>query len=159
MPNHYVVDAAIDHIVRWVQRGTQPPTSPLFEIASFGPGNAATIARDSSELAQGAIRLSQIAVPTAANVGQNAGPSACARWGYHLPFDVATLDSLYPSHRRYVDAVARVTRDNVRNGFLLPADALQTIQDALASGVGGAKNDRDDDRDRFDFERDPDFRR
>ena len=159
VPNHAVFDAAIEHMVRWVQKGKQPPTSPLFQIASFGPGAAATIARDSFGLAQGAIRLSQIEVPTAANVGQNGGPSACNRWGYHLPFDLATLDSLYPSHRRYIDAVARVTRDNVRDGFLLPADALQTIRDALATSVGGGKSDREDDHDWLDFGRDPDFRR
>lgn len=159
VPNHYVFDAAVEHMVRWVQKGKQPPPSPLFEIASFGPGSAATIARDSFGLAQGGIRLSQIEVPTAANVGQNGGPSACARWGYHLPFDLATLGSLYPSHRRYVDAVARVTRDNVRSGFLLPADALQTIRDALGTSVGSGKDDRDDDHDWLDFGRDPDFRR
>jgi hypothetical protein len=159
VPNHYVLDAAIDHVVRWVQRGKQPPPSPLFEIASFGANGSAVIARDSSGLAQGGIRLSQIEVPTAANVGQNGGPSACARWGYHLPFDLATLDARYPSRRRYIDAVARVTRDNVRNGFLLAPDALRTIQDALASSVGAGKNDHDDDRDRFELDRDADFHR
>ncbi len=159
VPNHYVFDAAIDHMVRWVQKGKQPPASPLFQIASFGANGSAVIARDSFGLAQGGIRLSQIEVPTAANVGQNGGPSACARWGYHLPFDLATLGALYPSHRRYVDTVARVTRDNVRKGFLLAPDALQTIQDALATGFGSGKNDRDDDRDRLDLERDPDFHR
>ena len=161
-PNHYVFDAAIEAMVRWVQKGKEPPTSPLFQIASFGPGNAATIARDRYGNAIGGIRLSQIEVPIASNVGQNtpldSAGSACPRWGYHLPFDVATLNSLYPSHRKYVDAVARVTRDNVRNGFLLPPDALQTIEDAISSSVGAGKNDRDDARDRLDLESDPEFR-
>jgi len=46
VPNHYVVDAAIDHMVRWIRDGKRPPSASLMEIASFGPGNAALIARD-----------------------------------------------------------------------------------------------------------------
>ena len=146
VPNHYVVDAAIDQFVRWVQKGKRPTTSPLFEIASFGTNGSALIARDSFGMAKGGIRLSQIEVPTAANVGQNTGAGACPRWGYHLPFDIPTLDSLYPSHKRYLDAVERVTGDNLKNGFLLPEDAQQTILDALATSVGAPKkHDRDDD--------------
>jgi len=44
VPNHYVVDAALDHMTRWVRDGVQPPTAPRMQIASFGPGNAAKIA-------------------------------------------------------------------------------------------------------------------
>jgi len=161
-PNHYVFDAAIEAMVKWVQRRKAPPTSPLFQIASFGPGNAATIARDQYGNAIGGIRLSQLEVPIASNVGQNtpldSSGSACPRWGYHLPFDVATLNGLYPSHHRYVDAVARVTFDNVRKGFLLPPDALRTIEDAISSNVGAGKNPWDDARDRLDLESDPEFR-
>jgi hypothetical protein len=160
VPNHYVVDAAIDHLVRWVQTGRQPPTSPLFEIASFGPGNAAAIARDGFGMAKGGIRLSQIEVPTAANVGQNTPldslGGACPRWGYHLPFDLATLESLYPNHKSYLDAVVRVTRANVRNGFLLSPDALQTVQEAMSTSVGGGKPV--DNREWMQFANDPDFR-
>src|SRR5262249_4891450 len=77
VPNRFVVDAAIDQLVRWVQKGKQPTPSPLFEIASFGTNGSALIARDSNGMALGAIRLSQIEVPTAANVGQNGGGGAC----------------------------------------------------------------------------------
>jgi hypothetical protein len=56
VPNHYVVAAAIDSLVRWKRRGQQPAASPRFEIASFGPGSAAKIARNSDNLALGAIR-------------------------------------------------------------------------------------------------------
>ncbi len=160
VPNHYVLDAAVDHLVEWVRTGRQPPASPLFEIASFGPGSAATIARDAFGMALGGIRLSQMEVPTAANVGQNTplnpAGSACPRWGYHLPFDLATLESLYPNHKSYVDAVVRVTRANVRNGFLLSPDALQTVQEAMSTSVGGGKTV--DNREWMQFANDPDFR-
>jgi hypothetical protein len=136
VPNHYVLDAAYDHLVRWIREGTRPPTSPLFEMASIGPGNASKIARDSNNMAKGAIRLSQMAVPIAANVGTNTGAGACARWGYSLPFDIPTLDALYPTHAGYLNAVFDVTLDNVARGFLLKPDATQTALDAIRTRVG-----------------------
>ena len=139
-PSHYVVDAAIDAMVKWVSpQHIAPPTSPKMEIASYGPGLSATIARDSFGLAQGGIRLAAMAVPTASNVGQNNGTttgSACPRWGYHLPFDLATLQSLYPNKGQYLDQVVRVTKQNVKDGFLLQPDADATIDAAQASRIG-----------------------
>jgi hypothetical protein len=141
VPNHYVVDAALDALTRWIKTGREPATSPLFQIASFGPGLSAKIARDGYGMALGGIRLSQIAVPTAINVGDNAGPSACSRWGYHVPFDIPTLESLYPTHSGYVRDVSRVTTDNHRNGFILAPDANATVRDALKSRVGSGPSD------------------
>lgn len=136
VPNHYVVDAAIDHAVRWVRDGTQPPTAPRMEIATFGPGNAAKIARDSFGMAKGGIRLAEIEVPTAANVGESVSGGACPRWGYHAPFSVQQLNALYPNRGQYLGNVVRVTNDNVKKGYLLPADAEVTIDNAQASTVG-----------------------
>lgn len=137
VPNHYVVNAAFDHMVRWVRYGKQPPTAPRMEIATFGPGNAAKIARDGFNLAQGGIRLSEIEVPTAENVGESTSGGACPRWGYHKPFSVETLDALYPHRWRYLAEVTRVTFDNIRRGYLLPEDAAKTLETAKASYVGG----------------------
>src|SRR5712671_5801376 len=136
VPNHYVVASAIDNLVRWTKEGKPPPISPRMQIASFGPGNAAQIARNGFELALGGIRLSQIEVPTAKNVGENTGGGACARWGYHQPFDLSMLEALYPSRSRYIEEVARVTRGNVKRGFLLKPDAEATIDEAVRSSVG-----------------------
>lgn len=151
VPNHYVVAAAIDGLVRWERTGREPAPSPRFDIESFGPGNAAKIARDGYNLAMGGIRLSQIEVPTAKNVGENTGAGACPRWGYHAPFDLATLDSLYRNRDRYVDQVVRVTRDNLKRGFILKPDAQKTISDALEVGFGRGG------RKHFDWDNDPDF--
>ena len=141
VPNHYVVDAAFDQLVRWVQQGRQPTPSPLVQAASVASNGTAVLARDQFGQALGGIRLSQLEVPTARNVGQNTGPSACARWGYSEPLDIATLDGLYPTHAAYVESVIRVTAQNVRNGFLLEGQAIDTVLDAIDSRVG-AKGDR-----------------
>jgi hypothetical protein len=150
VPNHYVVDAAIDHMVRWVRHGKRPPAAARFQMEQDNPTQ---IARNEFDLALGGIRLSQIAVPTAKNVGENTGAGACARWGYHQPFDVQTLDSLYRSHGDYLEDVVRATRHNLKRGYILKPDALRTISEAMAADVGrGSKQ-------RFDFDRDHDFGR
>ena len=76
-------------------------------------------------------------MPTAFNVGFNNGPGACQRWGYSIPFDVGTLDALYPAHERYVQRVTRLSQDNVRRRYILERDAQQTIREAVESRVGG----------------------
>jgi hypothetical protein len=141
VPNHYVVDAAIEALNKWIKNGREPATSPLFQIASFGPGLSAKIARDSNGMALGGIRLSQMEVPTAINVGDNTGPSACSRWGYHVPFDIPTLESLYPKHAGYVRDVVRVTKENHREGFILAPDANATVREARESRVGSGPSD------------------
>ena len=134
VPFYFVMDAAIDHLVRWVKDGTLPPTAPPIEVASVGP--PVVIARDKAGNALGGIRLSQHAVPTAVNTGQNSGPGFCRLYGSYEPFDAATLAALYPTHAAYVAAVKDVTDKNLKAGYLLKAAADATIAEAERSNVG-----------------------
>ena len=134
IPFYFVMDAAIDHLVRWVKDGTPPPSAPPIEVSSVGP--PVVIARDPAGNALGGIRLSQHAVPTAVNTGQNSGPGFCRLNGSYEPFDAATLASLYPTHAAYVAAVKDVTEKNVKAGYILRAAADATIAEAESSNVG-----------------------
>lgn len=152
VPIQYVVASAFDLLVKWVEKKTPPPGAPPLVTttaerpapgaetpapgAGRGRGNQITIARDANGLARGGIRLAEVAVPTGLNVGTNSGPGACVRWGYYKPFDVATLNKLYPTHAAYVSAVEKVTNENLRAGYILKGDAERTIQDARASAIG-----------------------
>ncbi|MFB4282348.1 alpha/beta hydrolase domain-containing protein [Nonomuraea sp. MTCD27] len=129
VPLHHVIAAAYDHLTRWAERGVAPPTAPPLEFAPDG-----TKARDELGLARGGIRLSQVAAPTALNTGDNSGETFCVLFGTHIPFDQARLDELYPSHGRYVAAVARADAHNLKAGYLLPADARQNLLDAARPG-------------------------
>ncbi|HEY8525687.1 MAG TPA: alpha/beta hydrolase domain-containing protein [Acidimicrobiales bacterium] len=131
VPLHQVLGAAFDHLVRWVERGTPPPTAPPLELAPDG-----SKVRDELGLARGGIRLSQVEVPIALNTGDNAGETFCGLFGTHVPFDEELLDELYPSRGRYVAAVARVDHRNVRAGYITAADARDNRREALESGVG-----------------------
>jgi len=137
VPTTYVLASAFELLVRWVRQHLAPPSAPPIDVLHFGPpGQPSVIARDSLGLALGGIRLSELAVPTAYNIGTNHGPGACPRWGYSTPFDIGMLNHLYPAHEDYVERVTRVTEDNVRRRFILEADAQMTIRAAVESRVG-----------------------
>jgi hypothetical protein len=131
VPLHHVVAAAYDHLVRWVETGTPPPTA---EPLAFNPDG--TKARDEHGLALGGIRLSQVEVPTALNTGDNGGDLFCRLFGTHVPFDEAQLDQLYPHHGGYVLGVARADIAALRAGHILPADARANLVEAARSEVG-----------------------
>jgi hypothetical protein len=135
VPFFHVMAAAFDHLVRWLKDGTPPPSGAdrWVTLASTSP---VVIARDSFGNALGGIRVADMAVPTALNTGQNAGPGLCSVRGRTVPFDVATLASLYPRHSDYVTAVRAATKRNVEEGFVLPADAESTRDQADGSIVG-----------------------
>ena len=126
----HVASAAHDHLVRWAEDGTPPPTAPL--IATIGP----FVARDELGLALGGIRIADLEVPTARNTGANGGPSFCLLFGSHVPFDPETLDELYPHHGSYVDPVQLVVEQNLADGYITQRDAQTTIRDAARSDVG-----------------------
>jgi hypothetical protein len=132
-PLQYVLAAAYDHMTRWVDKRTPPPSAPPIMDA-----------RDNLGLALGGIRLSAVAVPTGVNNGTNTGPGACARWGYYKAFDLPTLNKLYPSHDSYDSSVERITNENLRAGFILKPDAESTIREAKESAIGRLDNAQTD---------------
>lgn len=134
VPVQYVIASALDLLVKWVEKKTPPPAAP--QLTTTTNGNQISMTRDANGLALGGIRLSEVVVPTAVNNGTNTGPGACARWGYYKPFDIATLNKLYPTHAAYVSAVEKATNENLRAGFILKADAERTIQEARDSAIG-----------------------
>ncbi|MCH7749766.1 MAG: M28 family peptidase [Acidobacteria bacterium] len=135
VPFRHVLHAAFDHLVRWVEDATPPPTAPPIDTASVGP--PAVFARDARGNALGGIRLAAHAVPTATNTGTNTGNQRfCRLYGTHEPFDAATLARLYPSPEVYVDAVKAVVAANLAAGYILEHDATATVREAERSDIG-----------------------
>ncbi len=133
VPFHYVQAIAYDYMVEWIKSGKAPPSAPQFEIE----GNA--IKRNKDGNALGGIQLSQHAVPTAVNRGDNSNSGQagfCNLIGSYEPFDAAKLAMLYPSHDAYVKAVKEVTEKNLKAGYILKADADATIAEANKSSIG-----------------------
>jgi hypothetical protein len=134
IPLYFAWNAATEQLVRWVKDNILPPIAPKIELVSVGP--PVVIARDSFGNALGGLRLSQLTVPTATNTGVNSGPSFCNLLGSYQPFDAATLDELYRNHGAYVSQVTQTTHDNLSNGFIVPEDAMATVQEAAHSEIG-----------------------
>jgi hypothetical protein len=134
IPAHFALNAAYDHLVRWVTQNIGPPTAPEIELVTLGP--PVVVARDTYGNALGGIRLPQHAVPVATNTGVNAGPGSCRLYGSSQPFDDATLDALYPGYNIYVIRVMQATDESLWRGFMVPEDAVETIREAVYSDRG-----------------------
>jgi len=134
VPTTYVLASAYEKLVRWVEKGTPPPTADRIQIATFG--NPSIPVRNALGLAQGGIQLSQMVAPTRINSGTNTGPGACNRWGYSLAMDPAILGTLYASHSAYYNMAVRASKLNVINGYILLPDMVQDMMDAAIANVG-----------------------
>jgi hypothetical protein len=118
----YVYNAAVDALVKWKKNGAAPPHAPGLV---FDEG---AVKRDAHNNALGGIRLAEIEAPVANESGIN-----CGLGGTHVPFDAAEINRLYPTHESYVAKVAATSQGLVKAGFMLPADAAQTIDKAKRS--------------------------
>lgn len=86
------------------------------------------VKRDEFGNVLGGIRLAEIAVPVARESAE-----LCGLGGTHVPLDAAVVNRLYPTHADYVAKVTRASEAMVKAGFLLRADANQTIARARRS--------------------------
>jgi len=118
-PTYLIEAAGLDRLVAWSRGGAPIPIAPRLVRQLDVEGR---LQRDAQGVAQGGIRLPDVAAPIGLNVGRNGGAAPCRSQGYFLPFDLPTLRKLYPSLAVYRHAVARSIRDNVAAGFLLPKD-------------------------------------
>jgi hypothetical protein len=133
-PQYAVLNAALFHLNRWVRDGTQPPPAPRLELE---PGLPATIKRDQHGNALGGIRTPLVDAPNATLRGDgNAGGALCQLFGRTIPFDSATMASLYENHDDYVAKFLAATDRAVNAGFLLPFEAKNLAAAAGLSKVG-----------------------
>jgi hypothetical protein len=133
-PQHWVLDAAVSELNRWVRTGVAPPHAPRIELTA---GTHPTIRRDALGNALGGIRTPELDVPIATLTGTAAtGQSpTCNLFGSTTPFTAAQLSSLYPTHADYVAKFDAATQRAVKAGFILPTDATQIEAAAASSNV------------------------
>jgi hypothetical protein len=136
IPDRYTLSAATHHLAAWARRGARPPTASSIALGADG----VTVLRDERGNALGGLRLAPFAVPVALDAGVNENPPGagglCFLNGTHIPFDRATLSALYPDRHTYLRPFIRAVLSNVRDGYVLPADAIEMLRDAEASTAG-----------------------
>ncbi len=120
-PQHLVVKAALWHLDRWVGVGLRPPAGARLEM------DDGDFVRDEHGNARGGIRTPHVDVPTSVLSGLgNRGHPIAPLCGRTVPFDEATLRSLYPTKATYLDGFAAATEAAVTAGFVLADDSDET---------------------------------
>ncbi|HLG00696.1 MAG TPA: alpha/beta hydrolase domain-containing protein [Acidimicrobiia bacterium] len=123
-PRRYAVQAALDHMNRWVTDGVAAPQPPRVQFTG------STIARDDFGHPLGGVRLPPIDVPVARYFA-----TTCALFGHTVALDPATLLELYPTHADYVSAMQAATDAAVGAGFMLAEDGEELMGMAEASAI------------------------
>ncbi len=147
----YELRAAMAAVNRWMADGSTPRQSPRLEV---DPANRHAFLTDRNGEALGGIRTPQVEAPVAtlSGVGQPGSTSIgtqpsnastissgtlCSILGTTVPFSAAQLSALYPTHAAFVAKWDAATAADVKDGYLLPADAQTLDQVAAGSTVGG----------------------
>ena len=131
---HWVLDAALHWLNRWVAKGTPPPEAPPLATTHASP---VVFDRDANGNAIGGARSPQVDAPVAALTGlSSGGPGFCFLFGTTAPFSATQLTGLYKTHGQFVSAWARAIRRDHQDGFILPADAVELLHSAAASQIG-----------------------
>jgi hypothetical protein len=135
---HWILDAAIWWLNRWVVRGTPPPIPALLDVSTT-PGNPVVFVTDANGNVLGGVRSPQLDAPVAtlSGVGNSGGLAGfCSLFGSTLPFSASKLADLYPTHSAFVAQWDRATLRDVLGGYLLLPDAIELDNAAAASSIG-----------------------
>jgi hypothetical protein len=134
-PQHYVIRAALQHLVRWAQGGAPPPSAPFIELVSTS--STVVVARDEHGNALGGVRAPQLDVPivTHSGLAPSGVPGWCFLFGSTTPFDEDKLAKLYPNHSTYISKFNEATNDAVKAGFILNYDAQELKVKAAQSDI------------------------
>jgi hypothetical protein len=127
-PQHYVATAALAATMHWVETGTPPPTAPRIQTT----GDGTEIVRDNHGLALGGIRTPSVDVPVATLSGESepGAPVLCALFGKTVPFDDATIKSLYVSKDDYTTRFDAALDTAINAGFVRAAERTEFSTEA-----------------------------
>lgn len=126
--HHYVVEAALSSLDRWVKTGHAPSSAPPMKVTTSADETPALVL-DANGETEGGVRTPWVDVPTAklSGIGNSGGPLARLA-GVTEPFDTATLDRLYPGGKNeYLKKFQASLDAAIKAGFILPADRKEIL--------------------------------
>ncbi|MEO6205876.1 MAG: alpha/beta hydrolase domain-containing protein, partial [Mycobacteriales bacterium] len=130
MPMHYAVSTALHQLNRWVTTGKAPAATPRFTFA----GTARATDQYGNTL--GGIRYPPIVHPVAEYKS-----TSCPLGGLTVPFSDSQIQTLYGSFDGYQAKMAAATDTAVRQGWLLPVDAVDQMRRVCQAKVRFATGD------------------
>ena len=128
-PSSLFFNAFLENLQAWTGEGVPPPHADPIEVVDGEP------VLDEHGNVVGGLRSPYLDVPTSTWYGSATGASFCFIAGYEVPFSEAELRELYPSHGRYVAAVARRARELARDRIITRADSVELIREAVRADV------------------------
>jgi Alpha/beta hydrolase domain len=133
-PAHWVLDAAIYWLNRWVTTGAAPPIAPRLQTTGVSP---VVFALDANGNVLGGIRTPAVDAPVAtlSGLGQS-GSQFCSLFGTTVPFTPTQLATLYKNHGQFVSSWGQATKSAQDAGFLVPEDAKELTSAAVHSDIG-----------------------
>ena len=133
-PQHFVANAAISALNKWVRKGKAPKSAPRLEV---NPGPPVSIVTDANGVGVGGVRTPQVDVPIAAFTGLQPGPIICQLFGTTTLFTDAQLAAFYPSHKDFVSKYKKALKRSQKAGWILAPDAKLMKKWAVSSSIGG----------------------
>jgi hypothetical protein len=127
--HHYVVQAALWYLDRWVKTAHAPSSAPPMTVTASAD-KPPTLTLDANGETMGGVRTPWVDVPTArlAGVGNSGGPFAFLA-GVTEPFDAETLARLYPGGKsEYLKKFEASLDSAIKAGFILPADRQEILE-------------------------------
>jgi hypothetical protein len=118
-PQHYVMNAAVSSLDRWVGHGIRPAEAPRLTVRNG-------FVTDEHGNVKGGIRTPHVDVPTAVLSGLgNGGHPIAFLCGSTVAFDAQKLRTLYRSADDYMQRFTSATEAAVTQGFVVPEDAAE----------------------------------
>lgn len=105
----YILDGAVANLELWASKGIAPPKADRINIQG--------------DVVTGGVRNPYVDVPAATYTTTNAGPGTCRELGNTIPYDWAKLESLYGSHKNYVEKVSQSVDRMVKERWITESDA------------------------------------
>ena len=138
---HYVAQAALEHLDRWAGGGEPPPIAPRLELGDDG----ITCQRDELGNALGGIRNPWVDIPLRMLSGEGQkGDGFAFLFGTTAPLEPGTIDRLYPGGRDdYLAAFTPALDQTIAAGFILEADRSEILAIAAATFDLACSSDAD----------------
>jgi hypothetical protein len=126
-PSHFVFEAALSAVDDWMRSGTPPPSAPRMDVQEVN--GTPTVQDKGSGTTIGGIQGPWERVPVATYSGKSpaGAPGFCVLFGTTRPFTAAQLRAMYGSRARYLQEYAKATDEDIKAGYLLPADKAQVL--------------------------------
>ena len=130
--HHYVLQAAIAGLQKWVRDGTPPPSAPRIEI---GEGHPPPLLLDANGIAKGGVRTPWVDVPIARTSGVVHTDNVMAHlFGSGEVFDAETRSRLYRGGKNdYLERFTESLDATIRAGYLVRADRSEILELAAAA--------------------------